>query len=271
MSAHWTWAGAKGIGTAHMQVGLPCQDAYACHIATPSPETEVLIAALADGAGSAERAEVGARLATSIFVDVVREHLEEGGASASQASELIRMGADAARGALAAVARHEDREIQDFATTLVVAILHADGGAVGQVGDGGVVAAEGADRFWRPVLWPEHGEYVNTTSFLTDTDALEQLRVESLQSPVASVCLFSDGLERLVLDFRAHTAHAPFFDSLFKSFDDGPKAGQAVAVSCDLTALLASENINQRTDDDKSILCATLVRPDHGTRVSAEG
>jgi len=270
MSVRWTWAGAKAVGTAHMQVGLPCQDAYACHIATPSPETEVLIAALADGAGSAERAEAGARLATSIFVDVVRDNLDEGTASPSQASELIRMGAEAARGALAAVARHEDREIQDFATTLMVAILDAGGGAVGKVGDGGVVAAEGADHSWRPVLWPDHGEYVNTTSFLTDTDALEQFRVESLQSPVASVCLFSDGLERLVLDFRARTAHAPFFDTLFKSFNGEPEAGQAVAVSCELTALLASEGINQRTDDDKSILCATLVRPDDGARVSAQ-
>jgi hypothetical protein len=71
MTFKWTWAGATAIGTAHQWTGAPCQDAFACRVARSSSGAEVLIAALADGAGSAERAEAGARLATSIFVDVV--------------------------------------------------------------------------------------------------------------------------------------------------------------------------------------------------------
>jgi len=270
MSRNWTWAGARAIGTAHLQAGLPCQDAFACHVSRSSSDSEVLIAALADGAGTAERAEAGAKLATSIFVDVVRERLEEKSASASQANELVRVGADAALVAVSALARHEEREIPDFASTLLVAILHADGGAVGQIGDGAVVATNGAEHSWRPLLWPDHGEYINTTWFLTDANAFEHLRIRELSGPVASVCLFSDGLERLVLDFRARTAHAPFFDSLIKSFAGQPASGHACSVSLNLTALLASDTVNQRTDDDKSILCATLVRPDHGARVSAQ-
>ena len=226
MSVRWTWAAAKAIGTAHMQVGLPCQDAFACHVATPSPETEVLIAALADGAGSAERAEAGARLATSIFVDVGARVIS------MRAVRRLRKRASlsvlAPRRPAARLRRSRATKIARSRTLqprLWWRSCTPSGGAVGQVGDGGVVAAEGADHCWRPVLWPDHGEYVNTTSFLTDTDALEQFRVESLQSPVASVCLFSDGLERLVLDFRARTAHAPFFDTLFKSFDGGPRSG----------------------------------------------
>ena len=172
-----------------------------------------------------KRAEAGAKLATSIFIDVVRERLEEGGAPASKASELVRFGAEAARIAVAELARHEDRDIQDFASTLLVAVLHAGGGAVGQLGDGAVVATETTGHPWRPVLWPDHGEYVNTTWFLTDADALEHLHIEELAGPIASVCLFSDGLERLVLDFRARTAHAPFFDTLFKSFAGQPNGG----------------------------------------------
>ena len=124
MTMKWTWAGATAIGTAHQQSGAPCQDAFACRVSRPSSGGEILIAALADGAGSAERAEAGARLATSIFVDVVRERFEEGDVSASQVSELVRFGVEAARVAVAATADHEDREIDDFASTLLVAILN---------------------------------------------------------------------------------------------------------------------------------------------------
>ena len=154
MTPSWAWAGARAIGTAHLQSGAPCQDAFACHVTRPSSDSEILIAALADGAGSAARAEAGAKLATSMFVDVVREHLEVGSVSASQIREVVRLGVEAARIAVAAIADHEARATDDFASTLLVAILHADGGAVGQIGDGAIVVTDGADQDWRPALWP---------------------------------------------------------------------------------------------------------------------
>jgi serine/threonine protein phosphatase PrpC len=134
-------------------------------VAWSSSGAETLIAALADGAGSAERAEAGARLATSIFVDVAAEHFKERNGSALPACELVRTGIEAAHAAVSAMAAHEDREIDDFASTLLVAILHAGGGAIGQIGDGAVVFSRGTERPWEPALWPDHGEYVNTTRF----------------------------------------------------------------------------------------------------------
>ena len=134
-----------------------------------------------------------------------------------------------------------------------------------------MVAREAAGGAWRPLLWPDHGEYVNTTQFLTDADALAHLRIEQLDRPVDSVCLFSDGLERLVLDFRARAAHAPFFDAVFQRFGSEPAIGHASHVSDELGDLLASDTVNRRTDDDKSILCATLLGLDHGASRSQEG
>jgi hypothetical protein len=61
MSQAWVWAGARAIGTAHLAQGLPCQDAFVCRIWQEGAHPAVLIAALADLAGSAECAEVGAR------------------------------------------------------------------------------------------------------------------------------------------------------------------------------------------------------------------
>ena len=221
MNPAWTWAGARAIGTAHVQGGLALPGRLCLWVWRPASGPEILIAALADGAGSAERAEAGATLATSIFVDIVRESFEDG-APVTQAAKIIRYATEEARAAVAACARHAEREIADYASTLLVAVLHPGGGAVGQIGDGAVVASNGGERSWRPLLWPDHGEYVNTTRFLTDEDALAHLRIEQLNRPVGSVCLFSDGLERLVLDFRARTAHAPFFDAVFRRFGSEP-------------------------------------------------
>jgi hypothetical protein len=270
MTASWAWAAARAIGTAHLANRTPCQDAFAANVLRLPSGLEVLVASLADGAGSAERADAGARLATSVSVDVVAEALADGACQVEKASTLIWFAAEQARLAVGALAVHEERDIGDFASTLMLVLLHAEGGAIGQLGDGAIVARNGGAG-WQPILWPDHGEYVNTTRFLTDPDALDHMRVDDVPGSIESVCLFSDGLERLVLDLRAGAAHAPFFDAVFRRFTDVSQPGHAAQISRDLGALLDSEAVNSRTDDDKSIVCATLVRPINGADRSAQG
>ncbi len=270
MTASWAWAAARAIGTAHLANGTPCQDAFAASVLRLPSGLEVLIASLADGAGSAERADAGARLATSVSVEMVAEALADGACRVEEASMLLWLAAERARLAVSTLAGHEERDIADFASTLMLVLLHAEGGAIGHLGDGAIVVRNGGAG-WQPILWPEHGEYVNTTRFLTDPDALEHVRVEDLPGGIESACLFSDGLERLVLDLRARTAHAPFFDAVFRRFSDVSQPGHAARVSRDLSALLDSEAVNSRTDDDKSIVCATLVRPINGADCPAQG
>ena len=151
-----------------------------------------------------------------------------------------------------------------------MAVLHADGGAVGQIGDGAVVAQEG-EGVWQPLLWPDHGEYVNTTRFLTDADALAPSARSSSSLPaLSSVCLFSDGLERLVLDLRARTAHAPFFDAVFKRFGGEPQPGHAAQVSRELRELLDSDSGQPPYRRRQVDLCATLLLgPSNGAGRSA--
>jgi serine/threonine protein phosphatase PrpC len=270
MSSSWCWAGARAIGTAHLAGGLPCQDAFAARIAGAPCGSEILVAALADGAGSAERADAGARLATSLSVEVAAEALADGAGKVEEAGRLLRYAAEQARFAIAALATHEARSIADFASTLLLVVLHGDGGVVAQIGDGAVVGEHEGTSGWEPLLWPDHGEYINTTRFLTDPDALDHLRVVELPGPARNLCLFSDGLERLVLDFRSRTAHAPFFDAVFRRFGELPQSGHVAQVSRELMQLLSSDAVNQRTDDDKSIVCVSRVRNGNGARRPAQ-
>lgn len=205
MSGTWVWAGATAIGTSHLATGAPCQDAIDCTVWRCNGESPVLIAALADGAGSAAREQFGARRATQVFVDVAHQAFEEG---ADCTEVVLRHAVEQARLALDLTAGHVGCAIDDLAATLLVAILSPAGGAIGQIGDGAVVIDDG-EAGWRPVHWPDHGEYANTTSFLTQADALDVLRLAVLERPAARLAMFSDGLERLLLDFRTRTAHCP--------------------------------------------------------------
>lgn len=259
MSGAWLWAGARAVGTSHLKQGLPCQDSFACRIWQRHGRPPVLVAALADGAGSAPCAEVGSALATSLVTDIVCEAFDDG-APIDGCTETLRYAVGQTKLALDLKAGHDGREASDYASTLLVAILSPAGGVIGQIGDGAaVISGEGSD--WRPVHWPDHGEYANTTSFLTQSDALDQLQLATFEAPVRRIALFSDGLERLLLDFRNRTAHGPFFDRIFSRLSPRAGAGHLAAVSEDLALLLASDKVNARTDDDTSLLCAALAEP----------
>src|SRR5919108_217744 len=72
----WRVVAASAPGTSHEKLGQPCQDAH--HWAT-FPES-VLVAAVADGAGSAELGHVGATIAARTAVETIgrQEHLPRG-------------------------------------------------------------------------------------------------------------------------------------------------------------------------------------------------
>jgi len=257
MSEAWIWAGARAVGTSHLKQGLPCQDSFACRVWQRRARPPILIAALSDGAGSAERAEVGSALATSLFTDIVCEAFDDG-APWESCGETLIYAVRETKLALSLKAGHDERTANDYAATFIAAILSPAGGLVVQIGDGAAVIDDGTGT-WHPVHWPDHGEYANTTSFLTQDDALDQLQLATFDAPVRRIALFSDGLERLVLDFKHRAAHGPFFDSIFSRLGPRIGLGHAADVSQDLAALLASEKVNARTDDDKSLLCAALV------------
>ena len=121
------------------------------------------------------------------------------------------------------------------------------------IGDGAAVVRFGGN--WSAPSWPAHGEYASQTFFVTD-DPAPQLRITRLERPVDAVAMFSDGIERLVLDFSNKTAPTPFFDSMMEPFESAVAVGRNQKLSASLKRYLNSERINERTDDDKSLILA---------------
>jgi hypothetical protein len=109
---------------------------------------------------------------------------------------------------------------------------------------------------YRWVFWPQHGEFANTTNFVTQRHASRALEIATHDGPVDEIAIFTDGIERLVLDLSARTAHAPFFRPLFRWLASAePVAAGAAAPP--IAQYLGSKQVCDRTDDDKTLILAT--------------
>lgn len=249
----WQVIGASVVGTSHIRSDLPCQDAHGYALSADG----LLLAAVADGLGTAARADEGARLA----VEDVLTHLQAAltvGVPDDEAGwrDLFGEAFGAARAALAAAAQAADLPLRDYATTLLVLVAGDDFAASAHVGDGAIVVADGGDV--RTLSAPEQGEYANQVLPLTAVDALDRLRVAFLPRPVQSAALLSDGLQSLALNLAAGEPFAPFFRPFFKAVGQLPDPG---VTGEQLAAFLASDRVNARTDDDKTLLVAGRVPP----------
>ncbi len=241
-------------GTLHEKRELPCQDAFDWAV-----ESGRLIVAVADGAGSAPRAEEGAKLAVKTAVSACSRLLAEAAPSGDDAWEdLLRKVFLETRDALLAPpggplgadeAEAPASGIHDLATTLSVAIVAGETLAVGHLGDGAVIAER--DGRQQTVSPGRHGEYVNQTFFLTEADALEQTRwFLSVAHDLAAVLVFTDGLQPMAFEGQARIPRAPFFEPLlaFARSDD--------ATDAYLADFLRSDRVCKRSDDDKAIVIA---------------
>jgi serine/threonine protein phosphatase PrpC len=253
----WRVAGASVRGSRHEKSGEPCQDAHNWAVLPGG----VLIAAVADGAGSAPFAEVGSQRAAQTAIESLSAALalrleEEESSTLSDATwqALLVAALSRAQEAIDAEALARSVTARDLATTLI--LLAATPGSIAaiQVGDGAAVVCDGEQRI-AAITCPQSGEYINETSFLIAPEVLEQAQFTVWRGTVARLAVFSDGLQHLALKMPEGTPHAPFFAPLFR-FADQPLP--QLEAQEQLTAFLSSPRILERADDDLTLLLASL-------------
>ena len=241
----WLVLGDSVTGTSHRARNTPCQDAF--RFRTFGPMAEWLVIAAADGAGSASRSEIGATLACDEFV----RRVEAAGTSTLFTRATMTELFSDVRTSIFAESERLNVRPRELACTALIAVVGPGSAAFAQLGDGAIVLGQGDG--YRTVFWPEPAEYANATDFLTDGSFIDAIRFEIVEGSIDEVAVFTDGLQRLALDFSAHTAPPSFFRPLFNE----------VRAATDLESLaepfrnfLDSERVNQRTDDDKTLILA---------------
>jgi hypothetical protein len=246
----WRFAAGRATGSSHDKLGKPCQDRFAC---AALEQEDALIAVVADGAGTAEQSHVGAELVVTTVSDMLQLGVRAG---RRDYRDLLREAATCARQRLVETAADRQLTARDLASTLLAAIVTPFGGAALQIGDG-VMVIGNATPDWRWLIWPQNGEYQNSTYFISDENALTQAAVVDISDDTQDIALMTDGMEPLALHFATRSAHAPFFRSAFAPLYASGGTGEAPELSQAVVQLLGSATVRARTDDDTTLVLAT--------------
>ncbi len=251
----WRVIRASVQGTSHAKTGQPCQDSSS--VGKNAPDG-MLVAAVADGAGSAELSADGSRIAacaaTRSAAGLLRLHTHP--VYEGVLEEILQESIHSARKELEAEAQRRNRPLRDFATTLVVAICAPEITGAAQIGDGAMVTSGGSEGY---TLFsaPQRGEYANTTNFITSDNWQDSLEIATRRGGVSRLAMFTDGIQSIALNAASGNApHAPFFDPLFnwaEKQEDTDAAGNGLA------AFLSSPRVTARADDDLTLLLAVLT------------
>lgn len=232
-------------GTSHVESGLPCQDYCVGTIVG-----RTLVTACADGAGSAEFSQLGSKAAVDGFIEVVCGDV-------APTKEQVEAWVDSSRQRLLQAADTNQSTPRQLACTFLAALVGDGWAAFAQVGDG-VIVFDGPESY-ELAFWPENGEYANTTRFLSEDDYRQHLRIEIVERNISELAVLTDGLQMLALDIAGAKVHDRFFAPLFKALRNG---SDEAALQTSLLQFMGSKRVNERTDDDKTLLLATRITVD---------
>lgn len=253
----WRFISASITGTSHAKTQQPCQDYCACQVLQTSDGTEALVAIVSDGAGSAQKSEVGSALACTLFVDEIKALFSNGGRIQDIQRPFIISWLRRFHNEVKIRAEEERLALRDYACTLLGAVIGNDYVAFVQIGDGAIVIStpEAPDEY-DYVFWPQQGEYANQTFFATGDSVFDLFQHDVVRAHILEVALFTDGIQNLALDYAAQTAHMPFFRSLFTPLRIA-ETEKISSLSSSLQNFLNSPRVNERSDDDKTLILAT--------------
>lgn len=244
----WAILGESRIGTSHIGRNTPCQDV--CRFELFGTNSDWLVVAVADGAGSAAMSEIGARMTCDRFVERIVGFSQEFVASKSFMIDLFSN----VRDEIIAEAERLVTKPRELACTAMLAVIGPDSAAFAQLGDGAIIVGMGEDA--RTIFWPEPSEYANATDFLTDDGFRDRIHFESLTGTVREIAALTDGLQRLALDFSTQKPHQAFFRPFFERLRTTVETETLIEP---LRSFLDSPRVNDRTDDDKTLVLAVRL------------
>lgn len=248
----WHLAAAQKRGTSHETTGEVCQDVYGLAMLSP----EILVMAIADGAGSAKYAEVGAGLAVSKGLEELCARLDEAGDGLDETNlkDILYAALAAARDAVETEAAARQVSAHELAATLILVIVRPELIAAAQVGDGATVIADESGKLIGLTL-PPLEEYINETTFITSAEALRTAQTLVWRGRAARLAALSDGLQLLCLKWPERLPHEAFFAPLFHFIGS---AADELQADHELANFLSSEKIKELTDDDLTLVLASL-------------
>jgi len=241
-------------GTGHQRRSRGCEDAAGWFRLG-----SLLGVAVADGAGSAPQAALGSTIAVRTALLTLREHhLNVCPITAKTAKQALVAAYEHTVNAHCSMAQEMGVDRSDLATTLILVVASPDFVRAAQFGDGAVVV-KNTNGELTCLTTPVNGEFANEVPLMGCAPVMDVQMGSLPQKPgdvyhLKSLCVFSDGIQRLALKLPQGKPHKPFFTPLF----DRLECVAEPEMEALLYDLLTSPQVNARTDDDKTIVMAGL-------------
>lgn len=127
-----------------------------------------------------------------------------------------------------------------------------------QVGDGFIVAQVDSENL-QLLFKPDKGEFANETTSVTSSNVFHETKVVLSLNSYSFICLSTDGIENISLIKRENWKP---FDKFFSPLQRHMESGESLERKKeDLEKFLNSEKLNQKTDDDKTLLLCVYKHP----------
>lgn len=245
--APWKGAAVSVAGTAHLRRGIGCSDSSAFF----QIGGEISVLVVADGAGSAENSAAASTWAVEAVSEYLTANISPTYILSTDWQKVLGDSVIATRRALEEKSANNGWTLRSCSTTLAVVVATADMVAAVSVGDS-IIVIRDSDQTWSTLSLPENGEYVNEAYFVTSRDYISHIRYSHFTGQVSAIAAFSDGLNVITLT-NADEVRTTFIEPvyLFAMQAATPNECQSAFV-----ALLRSEKICERTDDDKTLVLA---------------
>jgi serine/threonine protein phosphatase PrpC len=223
-----------------------CQDYHAIQI---KQEEQFCVFAVADGAGSAEHADIGARVVCKRICRIMHKDFDY----FFDCDPLLvkKIIIQKLRRSLRFAAKEKQSLLDEFASTLLFVAIKQNKIIVGHIGDGMIVYCK--NNRLEILSHPENGEFLNLTYFVTSKYYLHHLRLyKGDVENIRSIFLMTDGMANIFYSRKQKKILKSFFESI-----NNLDANNEVALERSIRTLLET-NISKRTNDDCTLVAAYI-------------
>ena len=253
----WRIATATAPGSSHLRDDLPNQDAVACRL-TEVGEGEIVVVAVADGAGSVVRSNEGSQIAVGAAMTATVDGINRRPAAAfveSHAEALLRSAVKQAKIEVERYGLRHNVPARELACTLIVAFASDSLMTAAQVGDGAVIAFNIGSGAAITLCEAHSGEYANETTFITSRSRPHEIAAVGHASgyDYDGLALITDGLQNLALKMPEREAFMGFWNPMLQ---DLAHTDEPEVIPERLRSFISGERVQSRTSDDVTIAIA---------------
>ncbi|MBE9184936.1 protein phosphatase 2C domain-containing protein [Microcoleus sp. LEGE 07076] len=248
----WQVVGVSVQGSYHIDQKLPCQDAAKYETFS---DNQIIIGAVSDGMGSARHSEIGSALAVNTALSEIKSRMcWQHQPSNEQVRDIFYTVLETVKASLKEEAEKKGYSLKDLACTLLIFVATPKWLAAMQVGDGLIVVRRSKGENYELLFRPDKGKrYPNETTPVTSSYAEREMQVDVKSGCYQFICAGTDGIENISLVKRE--AWRPF-ENFFKPLEEQIMLSQNTVnqKEMEIEDFLNSEQVNQETDDDKTLL-----------------